>query len=160
MHNINPLKTQLNPICHLLALLGAHHILHVSRIRVNIAFRANTIYQQLARKTDNINPSGVYEIKCNTCSKNYVGQSGSPIATRHKEHTRYIKTNNPVSAYATHILNNRHEYVTASDILNLNQPCRKSMKMNHWENMYIQIYRQQDQLITNNKSMNSTHSTN
>jgi len=24
----------LNPICHLLALLGAHHILHVSRIRV------------------------------------------------------------------------------------------------------------------------------
>jgi hypothetical protein len=35
MHNINPLKTQLNSICHLLALLGAHHILHVSRIRVN-----------------------------------------------------------------------------------------------------------------------------
>jgi len=35
MHNINPLKTQLNLICHLLALLGAHPILHVSRIRVN-----------------------------------------------------------------------------------------------------------------------------
>ena len=31
----NPLNTELNPICHLLALLGAHHILHVSRIRVN-----------------------------------------------------------------------------------------------------------------------------
>ena len=31
---INPLKVELNPICHLLALLGAHHILHVSRIRV------------------------------------------------------------------------------------------------------------------------------
>jgi hypothetical protein len=30
---INPLKAELNPICHLLALLGAHHILHVSRIR-------------------------------------------------------------------------------------------------------------------------------
>jgi hypothetical protein len=36
MHNINPFKTQLNPICHLLALLGAHHILHVSRIRVKM----------------------------------------------------------------------------------------------------------------------------
>jgi hypothetical protein len=36
MHNINPLKTQFNPISHLLALLGAHHILQVSRIRVNI----------------------------------------------------------------------------------------------------------------------------
>jgi len=30
----NPLNAMLNPICHLLALLGAHHILHVSRIRV------------------------------------------------------------------------------------------------------------------------------
>jgi len=32
---LNPLNAKLNPICHLLALLGAHHILHVSRIRVN-----------------------------------------------------------------------------------------------------------------------------
>jgi len=33
----NPLNAELNPICHLLALLEAHHILHVSRIRVNNA---------------------------------------------------------------------------------------------------------------------------
>jgi len=31
---INPLNAELNPICYLLALLGAHHFLHVSRIRV------------------------------------------------------------------------------------------------------------------------------
>jgi len=31
---INPLNAELNPVCHLLALLGAHHILHVGRIRV------------------------------------------------------------------------------------------------------------------------------
>ena len=30
----NPLNAKLNPICHLLALLEAHRILHVSRIRV------------------------------------------------------------------------------------------------------------------------------
>jgi len=30
----NPLNPELNPICYLLALLGAHHFLHVSRIRV------------------------------------------------------------------------------------------------------------------------------
>ena len=30
----NLLNAELNPICHLLALLGAHHILHISRIRV------------------------------------------------------------------------------------------------------------------------------
>jgi hypothetical protein len=31
---VNPSNAELNPICHLLALVGAHHILHVSRIRV------------------------------------------------------------------------------------------------------------------------------
>ena len=31
----NPLNAELNPICHLLALVGAHHILHVSGVRVN-----------------------------------------------------------------------------------------------------------------------------
>ena len=34
--NVNPLNAELNPICHLLALVGAHHTLYVSRIRVNI----------------------------------------------------------------------------------------------------------------------------
>jgi len=32
----NPLSPELNPICYLLALLGAHHFLHVSRIRVKL----------------------------------------------------------------------------------------------------------------------------
>jgi len=34
---LNPLNAKLNPICHLLALLGAHPILHISRIRVKQA---------------------------------------------------------------------------------------------------------------------------
>jgi len=33
---VNPLKPELNPICYLLALLGAHHFLHVNRIRVKL----------------------------------------------------------------------------------------------------------------------------
>jgi len=36
LHILNPLNAELNPICHLLTLLGAHHILHVSRVRVNL----------------------------------------------------------------------------------------------------------------------------
>ena len=32
----NPLKPELNSICYLLALLGAHHFLHVTRIRVKL----------------------------------------------------------------------------------------------------------------------------
>ena len=34
--SLNPLKPELNPICYFLALLGAHHFLHVSRIRVKL----------------------------------------------------------------------------------------------------------------------------
>jgi hypothetical protein len=44
---VNPLNAELNPICHLLALLGAHHILHVSRIRVNPIFISHNTYTAL-----------------------------------------------------------------------------------------------------------------
>ena len=36
---LNPLNTELNPICHLLALAGAHHFVHVSRLRLNIKIK-------------------------------------------------------------------------------------------------------------------------
>ena len=39
-YRFNPLNPELNRICYLLALLGAHHFLHVSRIRVkSLTFR-------------------------------------------------------------------------------------------------------------------------
>jgi hypothetical protein len=34
-YSVNPLNAELNPICYLPALLGTHHILHISGIRVN-----------------------------------------------------------------------------------------------------------------------------
>ena len=40
---VNPLNAELNPICHLLALLGAHHILHISGVKVK-AKRVELIY--------------------------------------------------------------------------------------------------------------------
>ena len=40
---INTLNAELNHICQMLALLGAHPILHVSRIRVNVAIGGKKI---------------------------------------------------------------------------------------------------------------------
>ena len=40
---VNPLNAELNPICHLVALLGAHHILHVSWIRVKVDIGRYTV---------------------------------------------------------------------------------------------------------------------
>jgi hypothetical protein len=42
------LNNKLNPICHLLALLGAHPILHVSRIRVNMVLPSILSHKQTA----------------------------------------------------------------------------------------------------------------
>ena len=41
---INPLNAELNPIRHLLALVGAHHIVHVSRIRVYENIHSTLLY--------------------------------------------------------------------------------------------------------------------
>jgi hypothetical protein len=47
---LNTLKAELNPICHLLALLGAYLIFHVSRIRVNVKGKVIAVYAMKANK--------------------------------------------------------------------------------------------------------------
>jgi hypothetical protein len=86
----------------------------------------------------------------------YVGESGRAINVRYKEHIRYIRTNNPKSAYSTHILNNRHEYGKAEDTLQLLQACRKGSRMDCWETLYIQAMHQQKILI-NEQQANDTN---
>jgi hypothetical protein len=49
LDRFNPLNAELNPMCYLLALLGAHHFLHVSRMRVNDDGRKRTRYIFLVR---------------------------------------------------------------------------------------------------------------
>jgi len=59
------LNTELNPICHLLALLGAHHILHVSGIRVKEILRSahTNVFTHFAwiseKKTKLVSLSGI-----------------------------------------------------------------------------------------------------
>jgi hypothetical protein len=48
--------------------------------KLKIAFRAvNMIQQQLTGKQTNNDPSGIHELKCNTCNRAYVGQSGRKL---------------------------------------------------------------------------------
>jgi hypothetical protein len=88
----------------------------------------NTIYQQLSYKTSNINPSGVYELKCNACNNVYLGQSSKLITIRRKKHRRYIRTNNQISKYAMRTLDNRHEYGTVYETLNCYNQVTKERK--------------------------------
>jgi hypothetical protein len=43
MKCVNTLNAKLNPICHLLTLLGAHHILNISRLRVKKSCISNVV---------------------------------------------------------------------------------------------------------------------
>ena len=51
---INALKAELNPVCHLLALLGAHLIFHFSRIRVKYNFYVKAVVERvlITQETD------------------------------------------------------------------------------------------------------------
>ena len=67
LDHINPLNAELNPTCHLLALLGAHHILHVSRIRVTCYFTydpVSKIQTKLCFRTAYDNGGDVARICC------------------------------------------------------------------------------------------------
>ena len=90
-----------------------------------------------------MNSSGIYKLKCKTCNNLYVGQTGKSIKIRYREHTGYIKTSNPTSAYALHILNNEHEYGNADQIIQLQKRCNKGKKTKCWESFYMQIFQQQ-----------------
>ena len=79
-----------------------------------------------------------------------MGQSGRSINVRHKEHIRYIRTNNQLSAYALHILKSGHEYGTITDTLQLLKTCKKGIRMNCWEALdsYMQVFHQHKMFIT------------
>jgi hypothetical protein len=116
---------------------------------INITFSpTNTIYHLLHNKPHNnsLQASEIYQLQCGTCNKSYVRQSDRSIITRYREHTRYIRTNNPISAFALHILNNAHEYGPPEQTLHLLHPCEKGNSMNHWETFHMQQLHHLNQL--------------
>jgi hypothetical protein len=120
----------------------------LKQTNLNITFwAASAIHQQLTEKPAHKNPSAIYRLGCNTCSNVYVGQSGRSITVRHGEHVRCVRTSNPTSAYALHILENKYEYGTAAETLELLKPCYKGTRMNCWETFCMQAFHQHKLLI-------------
>jgi hypothetical protein len=62
---LNPLNAELNPICRLLSLLGARHILHVSRIRVKHDDASRSSFQNVITEVRNYK-LGILNITCTT----------------------------------------------------------------------------------------------
>ena len=117
-----------------------------------IAFRnTNTLYQLTKPKThtqiQEHDTSGVYALTCNTCKQAYVGQTSRNLKQRYQEHIRYIRNNDPQSAYALHILKNQHEYGPMNDTMTLLKHEQKTHMLIPYEQLFIQTYHKQGRLI-------------
>jgi hypothetical protein len=96
---------------------------------VKIAFKCNNKISQLMKpnttnNTPYYNKSGIYKLTCNTCKLAYIGQTSRSLKLRFQEHIRFIWQNNPQSAYAQHILQNRHEYGPIERLMTILKPLR------------------------------------
>ena len=119
---------------------------------VRIAFRCrNTIAKMNKPSKDHDIPPhnkwGIYQIKCNTCGRSYVGQTSRCLNIRFREHIRYIRYNNPQSAYALHILQNQHEYGQMNSIMTLLKPLNNPSLLIPYEQYYIQTLHREGKLI-------------
>jgi len=54
---VNPLHAELNPTCHLLVLLGSHHILHFSKVKVKHPFTEEEIKTPVYKNMQNLSKS-------------------------------------------------------------------------------------------------------
>jgi hypothetical protein len=76
-----------------------------------------------------------------------VGQTSLSLNLRFKEHTCYIRYNNPLSAYALHILQNQHEYGPIDQTMTLLKPITNPSLLTPFEQYFIQSFGSTDRLI-------------
>jgi len=86
--------------------------------------------------------SGIYALTSNTFKEAYIGQTG-----RNEEHIRYIRNNDPQSAYLLHILKKQHEYGPMNDTMALLKHEQKTPMLIPYEQLFIQTYHRNGLLI-------------
>jgi hypothetical protein len=77
----------------------------------------------------------------------YVGQTSRNLRQRYQEHIRYIRHNNPQSAYAQCILNIRHEYEPIDNTMSLLKHINNTSMLPPYEQIYNQTLQHYKQLI-------------
>jgi len=79
-----------------------------------------------------------------------MGQTSRSLKQRYQEHVRYVRHNEPQSAYAQHILNNKQEYGPISNTITLLKLINKTSLLLPYEQLHIQSYHQYNSLLQNN----------
>jgi hypothetical protein len=104
----------------------------------------NSIYQskgslkcligKVKKKRSRIESSGIYNIECEDCEGNYIGQTKRRIETREKEHARAITLKQPTkSALAEHCLDEGHN----KGVCKVLKEVRNPFHLDAWESLYI-----------------------
>jgi len=119
---------------------------------VGIAFRSTNTLYQLTKPKPHIhirehNKSGIYALTCNTCKQAYIGQTRRIVRHGYEEHIRYIRNNDPQSAYSLHIFKNQHEYGPMKDTMTLLKYEQKTPMLIPYEQLFIQTYQRNGLLI-------------
>ena len=78
----------------------------------------------------------------------YIGQTSRSPRQRYQEPIRYIRHNEPQSAYAQHILNNKHEYSPINNTVTLVKHTNKTSLLLRYKQLHIQTSRQHNQRIS------------
>lgn len=101
---------------------------------------ANKIKNFLCNNKDPIpkhEKSGIYQIKCKTCSKSYIGQSRRKVKIRWKEHLRHIRYNeSEKSAVALHFLENL-DHELSEENFSLLKEVQFPYDLDAWESLYM-----------------------
>lgn len=88
-------------------------------------------------KTNDLDKSGIYAVKCNDCGKEYFGQTKRSIKKRFNDHLACIRLNQPSrSAVAAHVIKETHN-VSVDNVRVLKQ-VRNEMQLDAYESFYIQ----------------------
>ena len=117
---------------------------------VKIAFRytvARLTKPPNVHKIPPHNKWGTYQLTSKPCDLLYVDQTSRSLKIRYQEHIRYIRSNNPQSAYAQHILRNRHEYGTTNNLMSLLKSLNNRNMLTPKEQFYIRTLHKEGKLI-------------
>jgi hypothetical protein len=84
--------------------------------------------------------AAVFVDKMRRAYMSYIGQTSRNLNTRYGEHIRYIRNNDPQSAYAQHILQNLHKYSSTTDTMSLLKPIHKTSMLIPYKQLFIQTF--------------------
>jgi len=120
---------------------------------VGISFMYTNTLQQLTKRkkrnnTPDIDKSGIYKLTCDTCKMSYIGQTRRSLKQRFNEHIKGIQSKSPKSAFAKHILKEKHQYSSIEETMTLLKHINDTTLLIPYEQLYIQIYHHKEKLIT------------